>query len=160
MKTETKPKRVTKAMQAAQAREAARRHLLTLLRPGDIVHTVLRHVSRSGMYRSITLTTHGVNLDYHAGIVLDLCVDRHGGLPVSGCGMDMGHHLVYSLSRALFPTGHGCIGRAVDAKGELAPRRWCPSNDHSNDDRDYTRHTRKTPHWHQDGGYALRHAWL
>jgi hypothetical protein len=83
---------------------------------------------------------------------------RDGGLGVGGCGMDMGFHLVYSLSRALFPTGFGCIGRVTNAKGERTA--WCNSNDHHNGDRDHTRHTTRRKHWHRDGGYALVHRWM
>ena len=35
-------------------RDEARERLLEMLRPGDTVHTILRHVSRSGMSRSIS----------------------------------------------------------------------------------------------------------
>ena len=84
---------------------------------------------------------------------------RNDGVKVNGCGMDMGFHLVYSLSYVLFPQGVGCIGAG------------CLSNDHSNGDRDYTPHGNgMTPHlrevivgadhWHRDGGYALRQRWL
>lgn len=41
----------------------------------------------------------------------------------------MGFHVVYGLARTLWPDGYGCIGE------------HCPSNDHSNGDRDYTPHT-------------------
>jgi hypothetical protein len=68
--------------------------------------------------------------------------DKRECLSVSGCGMDMGFHVVYSLSRTLFKDNFECIGKS------------CPSNDHSNGDRDYT------PHQHSDGGYALRHKWV
>jgi hypothetical protein len=78
-------------------------------------------------------------------------IDRNnGGVKVSGCGMDMGFSLVYNLSHVLYPDGFTCTG-------EGSPDVWgshCPSNDHSNGDRDYT------PHDHRDGGYAIRHRWL
>lgn len=64
-------------------------------------------------------------------------------LVVNGCGMDMGFHVVYELGYTLYGRdGFICIGER------------CPSNDHSNGDRDYT------PHAHTDGGYALRYEWL
>jgi hypothetical protein len=53
--------------------------------------------------------------------------------------MDMGFHVVYNLSSALYRGGFGCIGDK--------PVR-CPSNDHSNGDRDYT------PHMHVVSGPA------
>ena len=42
-------------------------------------------------------------------------------LMVGGCGMDMGFHLVYNLSYALYGKGYACLG-----KGK------CPSNYHTN----------------------------
>jgi len=118
------------------------------LRPGDTIHTVLRHCSRSGMFRRISLLKPEkdgriINLDYSAATAMDYNLrDRQEGIPVSGCGMDMGFHLVYSLSQVLFPKGFTCIGHK------------CPSNDHSNGDRNYRRHH------HNSGGYALRHQWM
>src|SRR3990167_5500047 len=74
---------------------------------------------------------------------LDDTLDRNRwGVRVGGCGMDMGFHLVYNLSRVLFPDGFDCIGKDF------------PANDHSNGDRDYK------PHTHKDGGYALKQRWL
>ena len=56
--------------------------------------------------------------------------DKTGGLRVSGCGMDMGFHVVYNLGYALWPDGtpepHGTRNGAPDS----------------------------------DGGYALKHRWL
>jgi hypothetical protein len=121
------------------------------------------------MSRSISLVINGDadvrELDYNVARALGESIDgKHGGIRMGGCGMDMGFALVYSLSRALFPGGYGCIG-----KGEGEPRHYCPSSDHSNGDRDYTPHGAETSdargadqcwHWHRDGGYALRHRWL
>lgn len=118
------------------------------IKAGDTIHTILRHVSKSGMSRSIScvLIRDGENvqlLDHWLAMLLDYRIDqgRGGGLKVSGCGMDMGYSVIYSLSRALFPVFE-CLGKG------------CPSNDHNNGDRDYT------PHNHSDGGYALKHRWL
>jgi hypothetical protein len=158
----TKAKRITKAMQRQHEKDEARVALRALLRPGDTISTILRHCSRSGMYRSISLVVvskgEQLPIDRYASTLLGEKIDRHGGIGVGGCGMDMGFHLVYSLSRALFPDGFGCPGRKTNAAGVRTI--WCNSNDHSNGDRDYTRHTTRHKHWHQDGGYALRHQWL
>lgn len=177
--------RQTKADKARAAE-----HLETLrgiLKPGDTVHTVIRHVSSSGMSRRIDLykvehdgPRYGTDLRFLTGYVAAVLGyrwdDRNGkhGLVVGGCGMDMGFHVVYNLARVLFPDGHGCIGEG------------CPSNDHSNGDRDWTPHdpdawdtnsemasgldrmrarerqeqTGKRHHWHRDGGYALRQRWI
>lgn len=118
------------------------------LPPGARVTTVLRHVSRSGMSRSISLMIGDENGDpwdiswLAARAGLGKIDQNHGGIKVSGTGMDMGFWLVYNLARTIYPHGHDCIGEG------------CPSNDHSNGDRDYT------PHNHSDGGYALRQVWL
>lgn len=129
--------------------ESARERLSELLKPGNTVYCILRHVSRSGMSRDITLyyidgegTTHW--LDYSAAVLLGYPLAKDQGIRVSGCGMDMGFHLVYSLGSALFPDGFTCTGKPYK----------CPSNDHFNGDRDYT------PHTHRDGGYALKCKWL
>ncbi len=109
----------------------------------------------------------------HAGI--GSWDDKREAIRVGGAGMDMGFHIVYSLSSALFRDGFGCIGER------------CRSNDHTNGDRDYTPHcpfcaTRDAgepvnygngttgpslharpegrAHWHSDGGYALHQKWL
>ena len=121
--------------------------LLKWLKPGDTIYTVLRHVSRSGMSRKIDLYKiedgQPIFLTGHAAKVLGERWDfDRGGIVVGGCGMDMGFHLVYNLSYALFKDGFECIGDG------------CPANDHNNGDRDYT------PHMHSDPGYALNHRWM
>lgn len=158
-------------------KDEARARLLAWLKPGDAVHTILRHCSRSGMSREIgvvLLPRKGRDYVLHPNhAVAVLLGERRGkrdGVIVGGCGMDMGFHIVYSLSQALFPSGYGCIGEG------------CLSNDHFNGDRDYTKHGAGLPrfakganvytdaplswsksgyiHWHRGGGYALRHVWL
>lgn len=135
----------TKAQQAEQA-EAVER-LSEWIKPGDTIYTILRHVSSSGMSRSISLVRQDEDgphdFSYLAARAMGDKIDqRWDGIKASGCGMDMGYSLVYNLSRVLFRDSFECIGEG------------CPSNDHSNGDRDYT------PHMHSDGGYALRHRWL
>jgi hypothetical protein len=118
-----------------------------LLKPGDTVYTVLRHVSRSGMTRAISpiiMTDDGPwEISYLACPALGWRFnERHGGVTVSGCGMDTGFHLVYEISREMYPDGFECIGEG------------CPSNDHVNGDRNYK------PHHHNSGGYALQQRWM
>lgn len=129
--------------------------LKQLLKPGDTVQTILRNCSRSGMSRRISLViardgevrditwdaarVMEENIKGRAGYVQD------AGITVGGCGMDMGFHLVYNLSRTLFPFGFMCAGES------------CASNDHFND----RNNKRDGKHMHKgDGGYALRHKWL
>ena len=127
-------------------RETALERLRERLKPGDTVYTILRHVSRSGMLREISAVVirggHILNLSHTAAPACGLRIGKRGGLVVGGCGMDMGFHLVYSLSSAIFPDGFNCIGEK------------CPSNDHVNGDRNYN-----PDHRHGDGGYALNWKW-
>jgi hypothetical protein len=180
--------------------EQAKEHLRNWLKPGDTVYTILRHVSRSGMQREIGLyVVRGDEVQWLGGwaaTALGYRIGKYDGLVVGGCGMDMGFHLVYNLSRVLFRDGFGCIGDretswrihteetcparsyhdaakpdACEHRESWTSRASCPSNDHSNGDRDYTPHltlrAKVLPgqedsirHWHADGGYALRHRWL
>lgn len=135
-------------------REEALATLRELLKPGATVSTVLRHVSASGMSRSISPVICGedgpTDLTWLVVRVLGNRFDeKNGGVKVGGCGMDMGFHLVYNLSYVLFPDGFTCIGEGGEKRGTR-----CPACDHSNGDRNYA------PHVHKDGGYALRHRWL
>jgi hypothetical protein len=117
--------------------------LQRMLKPGDTVQTILRHVSRSGMSRSISPVFNGEEISYLVGPALGMKYDqKNSGLKISGCGMDMGFSIVYDLGRELWPNGVPCIGEK------------CRSNDHSNGDRNYK------PHLHKDSGYALHQTWL
>lgn len=128
--------------------DEARTELRALLPPGTTVSTIPRHVSRSGMTRSISPVI------VHNGTIREISwlatqavpgwkIDpRYGGIRLHGAGMDMGFWLVYQLSRTLYPDAFDCIGDR------------CPANDHSNGDRNYQ------PHRHTDGGYALQQSWL
>lgn len=79
------------------------------LEPGDTVYTVLRHVSRSGMMRHISLFIHYDNgvkdITYFAARAMDDKMADNGGIKISGCGMDMGFELVYRLGYTLWPNG-------------------------------------------------------
>lgn len=113
------------------------------LKPGSTVYTILRHVSNSGMSRRISCIIpmkDGSLLDI-SGYVGDVIGarrnDKDGSLVVGGCGMDMGFHVIYSLSlsRHLFPDGFklpkGKSGRNGDTSGH-----------------------------DKDGGYALNQRWI
>lgn len=133
------------------------------LKPGDTVYTILEHVSSSGMTRDIRVLVpvlpdeakgayaadrpeiSFLHPNYSVALAIGerlTPVRGRDGIRVGGCGMDMGFHIVYNLSRVMFPDGFTCCGKG------------CPSNDHSNGDRIYT------PHNHSDGGYALKHRWM
>ena len=115
-------------------RDEALSELRRLCPPGTIVRTILRHVSRSGMTRRISAVlvngSETRDLDWlidKAGIFRE---GKGGGLVLSGCGMDMGFHLVYTLGSRLYPKGtetpHGTRNGVPDS----------------------------------DGGYALKHRWI
>jgi len=81
--------------------------LREILKPGDRVYTILRHVSRSGMMRHISLViksdANGIrDISHLAAKALDYKRADNGGIKTSGCGMDMGFDLVYNLSMVLF----------------------------------------------------------
>lgn len=115
-----------------QEQQEAKDRLRELCKPGDTLYTILRHCSRSGMSRRISvLTKDHHQLDYliaRAGLYKTK--EREEGLVVGGCGMDMGFAIVYDLGRSLWP------------KGTPEP------HNHRNGEPD------------SDGGYALRHRWL
>lgn len=145
---------MTKKITAEQTE--ARAELARLLPVGSTVTTIVRHVSRSGMSRSISVLIGekdgGVwDLDYlivRAGLG---AFDRtHGGIKVNGAGMDMGFALVHGISRAI----HADFRCAGHDGSKRAPR--CPSNDHSNDRTPDFRRGRR----HSDGGYAVSQRWL
>ena len=73
---------------------------------GDTVYTILRHRSSSGMTRWLDLYVikdgRPLRLTYSACKALGYPYDRkHDSLKVTGCGMDMGFHVVYSLAYVL-----------------------------------------------------------
>ena len=129
------------AKYSKQDQEEARQYLASILKPGQEVQTIVTHVARSGMSRSIkcyTIHKDGLrDITYAVARVQGATIDQsRGGMKVGGCGMDMGFHVVYSLSRVLFRDGFRCAGRN------------CGSNDHSNARR---RVDRDDPSWVDDG---------
>lgn len=114
--------------------------LQKLLPPGSTVYTILRHVSRSGMQRDIDLYRfeggEKIYLSYYVANALGYSRANGGALKVPGCGMDMGFHLVNSLSYAL----HGMKDVNCEEDGAPSP-------------------AFSTPDRYQ-AGYSLRHEWL
>lgn len=119
-----------------QERDEARDRLRELLSPGDTVSYYLSHISRSGMSRSITVlipsTDHNgkpciQNITWLVSRAIGWPIDqRHGGVKVSGCGMDMGFHLVHTLGWRLWPDGtpepHSTRNGKPDTDGGYALR--------------------------------------
>lgn len=84
-------------------------NLRAILKPGMTVNCILRRVSASGMSRKISLVIvedgeiHDIT--FYAGRALGwglVEVGGHRALNVTGCGMDMGFHTVYTLAWAVF----------------------------------------------------------
>lgn len=135
-------------------REESIKYLRETLKPGDTVYTILRHVSRSGMQREISLfvaTCDGgqgdlVSITYRAAVAMQDRVGKRDGIIVGGCGMDMGYALVHTLSYTVFKDGYACVGRGR-----------CPSADHRNPGPDRDKYGRGVRH---KDGYALVQRWL
>lgn len=94
-----------KAGKAAWQAECA--STLAFLKPGDTVHVVIRHVSSSGMSRTMTL--HVVTEDGSIRDITTLAAGLLGEnttkdiyLRVTGCGMDMAWNTVNRVAYRLF----------------------------------------------------------
>ena len=133
-------------MSKSDDKKEAIARLLLAVEPGDTVYSILRHVSRSGMQREISLVVvdrvgitppvstslaldalHGI--DYWVASAMGLRIGKKGGIVVTGCGMDMGFHTVYNLGRTLWPNGtlmpHGMRNGVPDHDGGYAlKQRW------------------------------------
>jgi hypothetical protein len=184
--TPDRPKRLTKK---EAARESARAELQGILTPGQTVYCILRHVSRSGMYRRISFyILRDAGPDYpqaerHYPYYLDRLILEAGigdaprgngeGVGVSGCGMDMGFHVVYSLSRFTFPDGFAPseIGiRPSDGKkvnvnigrgaGAGPMRREEMADKHAKGWKFPGGRNGNESGWDNDGGYALKQRWM
>lgn len=104
--------------------------LLEILRPNDVIYTNLRYCSRSGMSRSISL--HYIDEEKNmrdisglaAKAMKDKIDEKHGGIKIGGCGMDMGFALVYNLGCYLWPNGtpepHSKRNGLLDSSGGYA----------------------------------------
>ncbi len=108
--------------------------LKKMLKPGDSVYSIVRTVARSGMSRTIdfyiiakddyTKKPRLFYLSYHIARALGYSRSDDGALKVSGCGMDMCFHVVYSLGSKLWPKGtpkpHGTRNGEPDREGGYA----------------------------------------
>jgi hypothetical protein len=151
----------TKAKREAKAEAVAQ--LLKILKPGQTVYTVLRHVSSSGMTRRIDLyVIQGKQPRFISGYVaraLEYRQHKSGGLIVGGCGMDMGFHLVHSLGYALW----GTLARTGTTKAATRLRQrlavacrsyLCQGGAELPDP------TLPADEWFGATGYALKHDWI
>ncbi len=110
---------MSKKTDAAEARNEAIAKLRELTPQGSTVFTIVRHVSKSGMTRHISVMT--INGDRNANGRLNILHPNYlaaevlgwkrvsagtDSIVAQGCGMDMGVHLVHSLSKALYGDGY------------------------------------------------------
>jgi hypothetical protein len=100
-----------------QEQQAAIERLKSWVMPGDTIYCVLAHKSASGMQRIIRfykITSSNESgkqetweLSFNIAKALEYGYnDKREGVTVNGCGMDMGFHVVYSLSDKLFGNGY------------------------------------------------------
>lgn len=136
---------MTKKTEKEANRQEAITRLREILKPGDTVYTTLRHVSKSGMTRDISLhigrDKNIQTITHLVATALNSSVKGHHGsnaIRMGGCGMDMGFALVYNLGRVLFPDG-------------FIPREAGQS---------YGRNRASADAIDPDGGYALKQQWI
>ncbi len=135
------------------------------IKPGDTVHTILDHVSRSGMSRTIRVVLIDKQGDVtHPNHAVSALLGyprakRGDGFNVGGCGMDMGFHVVHSLGYALFgeeaEKGTGLEANALRVAIGKVTEHYL------------TQGGAKMPPWDKPGrewfgaaGYAIKHRWL
>jgi hypothetical protein len=118
--TKTLSKREAKLLDRNYSIEQLLTHYV---REGDTVYTVIRSVSSSGMSRtmSIKIVRDGRidDITFNVAHALDYpLVEVNGSraIRVGGCGMDLGFHVVYSLSSVLFA--------GQDRAGYVLNHRW------------------------------------
>ena len=92
-------------------REEAIAKLKEAIKPGDLLYTQLEHVTKSGMNRFIRVRKVEDNYPYeYTGLVakaLDWTYsDKYHAVKVGGVGMDMGFHLINTLSYTLYDDGY------------------------------------------------------
>lgn len=155
----------------AQQMEEARQELRKMLKPGDTVYCNIRHVSRSGMFRIISLhiitateTSNGKpylrDINGLAAKAMDDRLDRdRWGLKVGGCGMDMCFATVYNLGAALFPEGFGVESHKLDANYNIIASKRPNSPAHAKRMAKagwvFRGRNGDSSGWDKSGGYAL-----
>ena len=108
---------MTKKQIKEQERQAMIEQLKLIMPEGSKVYTCLRSVSQSGMTRNISLIVfkkdpqgdYTLHPNYTASKLLGWKLTSkfgHDAIRVSGCGMDMGFHLVYTLGQILYGDGY------------------------------------------------------
>ena len=102
---------LTRKQEKQAEEEKARVHLLSILSKQETptLYTNLKHVSSSGMSRDMKVLTVSngqiVDVTYYVGkLDIGILKERNGErvIRVGGCGMDMGFHVVYTVSAVLY----------------------------------------------------------
>jgi hypothetical protein len=102
---------LSKKAQKEQERESARAYLLSILERQEkpTLYTNLKSVSSSGMSRDMKVLAvvdgEIVDVTYYVGkLDIGTIKERNGQrvIRVGGCGMDMGFHVVYTVSAILY----------------------------------------------------------
>lgn len=110
------------AIENSARRAEAIKWLRDHLTSGQEIYTILRHISRSGMLHHISvivvLDGEARDISWYVSAALGYASTADHALKVPGAGMDMGFHVVYTLSRTLFGAD---VGR--DA-GYALKQRW------------------------------------
>ena len=98
-------------------KQAAIDYIKEHIKKGDTLFTLVNHVSKSGMTRNIKVldikNESPSYWNYYISKILGYTLKDDGTLKVQGCGMDMGFHVVYSLSYALFNDGYAIKQRWI-----------------------------------------------
>ena len=92
-------------------KEEAIEQLKEAIKEGDTLWTQLHHVTKSGMTRYIGVRLlkddYPYDYTYQVAKALDWKLSsKHYGVKVEGCGMDMGFHLINTLSYVLYDDGY------------------------------------------------------
>jgi hypothetical protein len=109
-----KSKTMTKKQkEKVEAIEYIKQHI----KPGDTLYTKIEKVSSSGMSRQIKVLDIKDETpsywSYYVSKILGYTLKDNGALVVKGCGMDMGFHVIYSLSQTLFNDGYAIKQRWI-----------------------------------------------
>ena len=105
-------------------RETTKRQLKKEIRQAQYqIYTILRHISQSGMSRDIDCYVIIKNtpycISYDVAQILGMNRAKDGSIKISGCGMDMGYHIVNSLSIELY-----CKGKYTHEGAYKLKHRW------------------------------------
>lgn len=104
--------------------EEDKKYLMDILPVGGTCYTQVTSVAKSGMSRKMKFFAvkdgEIIDVTWRVATVLGDSVQHDGTIRVSGCGMDMGFHIVYCLSRTLY----GDVKCNESDSGHALKQRW------------------------------------